>query len=99
MKRFKNILTALLVSFILFCYSGHIIADQYIKIHPIIERTAKAACSNSLVSSESSVEDDVSFILQVSSIQIINPSSEKYFSLTCISLFKLIYPIWLPPEI
>jgi len=99
MKRFKNILASLLLSFIIFCYFGHGIVDHYGQLIPKIERTVNNASSKSVVSSESSLEDDVLFVFPIHSDPIINSGSKKYFSFTCSFPCKLVYPVWLPPEI
>jgi hypothetical protein len=99
MKTVKNILVSLLLSSVILCYFGQGFVEYYGYLINDIENTNSNAGSQSIVTSEPSMEEEISFVFPVNSVQIINSGSERLFSFTCISPVHLVYPVWLPPEV
>jgi len=99
MKALKNILISLLLSLVVLCYFAHDFVEYYGYITNKIENTQNTTGSQRIVTSEPSMEEEVSFISSVNYFKSINSGNEKIVTLTDFYPTKLAYPVWLPPEI
>jgi hypothetical protein len=99
MKTVKNIFISLFLTFGVLCYFGHGFVDYYGHVKSDIENTHRNSGSHNIVTSEHSMEEEVSFVFPKNSVHIINSGSEILFTATFTSPFQLVYTIWLPPKV
>lgn len=83
---------------LMLCYFAHDIVNHYDSIKITVENTNKKGAQNT-ITSESSMEEEVTFISSINPFHFLNSGSEKLFLLTDFYPNKLSYPVWLPPEI
>jgi hypothetical protein len=98
MKTVKNIIFIVLLISVVSQYWGHEIAGYY-NHQSKIESSTDSNCAQSIVSSESSLEEEIPFVLPKNSIQAVQIKCERFISFTIFSPLKLYYSIWLPPDI
>jgi hypothetical protein len=99
LKTFNDILISVLLVLTVSLYLGHDIVDYYSCDKGKIENTANSEDSQSLISTESSSEEEVPFVFPKNSIQISNSGCASFAPLICFFPHKLYYSIWLPPDI
>jgi hypothetical protein len=98
MKALKNILVSALLSIVMLCYFAHDVVEYYGHIINKIENTQNTAGSQRIVTSEPSMEEEISFVSSGNSFKSVNSGNEKIVVLTKFYPTKLAYPVWLPPE-
>jgi hypothetical protein len=99
MKAFKNILVSALLSLVILCYFAHDFIEYYGHLTNKIENTQNTASSLRIVTSEPSMEEEVTYVSSANTFQSLNSGSEKIVILTEFYPAKLAYPVWLPPEL
>lgn len=99
MKNSKNTFVSILLFLTVSLYLGQAIIDSICHIKSKVEIVSSSSDSQRLVSSESSLEEDVPIDFPSISVQIINSGCESFTSNTCFFPTKLYYSIWLPPDI
>ena len=98
MKEIKNIFIAVFLIFIVSMYWGHCMVDNYTnKVK--VENSSANTNSQSLITSESSFEEEVPVDLPKNAVQIVNTYSESFSSLIIVFPPQLYYSIWQPPKI
>jgi hypothetical protein len=98
MKPFKNILVSIFLIASLSFIMGHDIVLYYDHITNEIENTNNGAGSQRMSASESSSEEEVSFVSSDNVDHSINSGAESYAASGCLFPPLLYYSIWLPPD-
>jgi hypothetical protein len=98
MKTFKNIIVSIILVLTISLYWGQDVVDFLKHIHTI-ENTSNCADIKGLVSSDSSVEEDMPIAFPKNSITISNLGCEQLSSTVCFYPSNGFYSIWLPPDI
>jgi hypothetical protein len=98
MKKIKNICVSVFLIFMVSMYWGRCIIDNYTN-KGSIENTSSTTGSQSLISSESSSEEDIPVDIPHHAVQIVSSYSESFSSPIIVFPPALYYSIWQPPKI
>jgi hypothetical protein len=99
MKTYKKILVSVLLVLTVTLYKGHGITDYSCYDTNKVENTSNDKGLLSLVSAETSSEEDVPLYFSLNTVQFTISGGESFKSLINFFPPKLYYSIWLPPDI